>query len=372
MSKWFEKQKYLIDFTLSCLLRQKGRNAALILVFTFLVFLLGSTMFFARSMRHEALAVLSESPRLIVQRTIAGRHDLLPASCIEQIRKINGVKSVRGRLWGYYYDWVSKADFTLMAARDLRLEDETITVGKGIAEIQRLDEGDMLAFRSHDGESLIFQVKEILPPETELLSSDLVLMGENDFRRLFGISDRYFTDLIVEADSAAEAAVEENILQLLPETRVISRNDILKTYDAAWGWRGGLFAVVFPGAVMAFLILVLDKAMGLNAEEQREIGALKSIGWRTSDVLLMKSWEGCAISATSFFIGILMAYVHVFMASAKLFQPFLKGWSMLYPDFTLTPFISPFQITALFLFVSIPYTAAVVVPSWKAARANQG
>ena len=121
------------------------------------------------------------------------------------------------------------------------------------------------------------------------------------------------------------------------------------------------------GALLAFIIFAWDKASGLSLEERREIGILKAVGWETSDVLLMKFWEGLVISLSSFLMGIILAYFHVFFTSSALFAPALKGWSVLYPDFKLTPFIDFSQIAALFFLTVVPYTVATIIPSWRAA-----
>jgi ABC-type lipoprotein release transport system permease subunit len=105
----------------------------------------------------------------------------------------------------------------------------------------------------------------------------------------------------------------------------------------------------------------------LSAEEKKEIGILKAIGWETSDILLMKFWEGAAVSLSSFLVGVLLAYVHIFFTSAFLFEPVLKGWSVLYPSFRLTPFIDAYQLMTLFFLTVIPYTVATIVPSWRSA-----
>ena len=157
------------------------------------------------------------------------------------------------------------------------------------------------------------------------------------------------------------------ITQILPDTRPIRRDLILSTYDAVFNWRGGMVLVVLSGAVLAFIILAWDKATGLSAEERREIGILKAIGWDTSDVLLMKFWESAIISISSFFAGILLAYAHVFLASSSLFEPALKGWSVLYPDFRPVPFIDFYDVAVLFFIAVIPYSVATLVPSWRAA-----
>jgi ABC-type lipoprotein release transport system permease subunit len=45
----------------------------------------------------------------------------------------------------------------------------------------------------------------------------------------------------------------------------------------------------------------------------------------------------------------------------------LKGWSVLYPDFRLTPFLSVYHVATLFFLTVIPYTVSTIVPSWRAA-----
>lgn len=111
----------------------------------------------------------------------------------------------------------------------------------------------------------------------------------------------------------------------------------------------------------------MDKASGLSAGEKQEIGILKAIGWETSDIIEMKFWEGAVVSLTAFFTGVILAYLHVFFLSSVVFEPALKGWSTLYPQFRLTPFIDVGQLTTLFFLTVVPYTAATIVPVWRAA-----
>ena len=128
--------------------------------------------------------------------------------------------------------------------------------------------------------------------------------------------------------------------------------------------------MIFAGAGMAFIIFAWDKATGLSLEERREMGVLKAVGWETSEVIAMKSWEGIAISLIAFLAGVLAAYLHVFVSSAALFEPVLKGWSVLYPHFELVPHIDPHQVLSLFFLTVVPYTVATVIPSWSAATVD--
>ena len=113
MKKWIERERNIIEFTLSSLLRRKRKNVALISVYTLVVFFLASVLFFTHSIREEASIILRASPEMIVQRLVAGRHELIPMSYIGKIKRIRGVGSVKGRLWGYYYDPITGANYTL-------------------------------------------------------------------------------------------------------------------------------------------------------------------------------------------------------------------------------------------------------------------
>jgi len=368
MRSWIERQRNILDFTLSSLLRRKRKNIALISVYTLVVFFLASIVFFTHSIRKEASIILKASPEMIIQRLVAGRHELIPMSYIDKIREIRGVGSVKGRLWGYYYDPIVGANYTLIVPEEGHLDTGKIAIGEGISRTRLVFEGDTMEFRTYDGVLIDLEIKNRISSESELISSDLILTSENDFRKLFGTPRGYATDLTLQVKNPRElSTIAIKIAELLPDTRQILRDEILRTYDAVFNWRGGVMIVILLGAMLAFVIFAWDKASGLSSEERGEIGILKAIGWETSDVILMKFWEGIVVSLSSFLLGVILAYIHVFFASSMLFEPVLKGWAILYPKFRIIPFIDASQIAALFFLTVIPYTVATIIPSWRAA-----
>lgn len=402
MKTWIEKQRYIIDFTISSLLRRKVKNLGLLVLYTLIVFILASTMFFTYSIKKEASLILKGSPEIVVQKIVAGRHDLFPVSYIDSIRKIRGVADVESRLWGYYYDSLVGANYTLLTPPaiktressskvtvvddeinehedsgsvkplfeydDARLEPGTLIIGNGIARLRNIARDDYMPFRAFDGTIMNFRIVGVLSSQSELVSSDLMLITADDFRKLFGIDKQYVTDVIVTVNNPSEVAtVASKIKKRLIDSRPLIRDEILRTYDSIFNWRGGMMIVVFSAAVLAFVIFAWDKASGLSAGERREIGILKAVGWETADVIQMKFWEGAIISLTAFFTGVILAYVHVFFTGSLVFEPALKGWSSLYPNFDLTPFINAEQLTTLFFLTVIPYTVATIVPIWRAA-----
>jgi ABC-type lipoprotein release transport system permease subunit len=367
MARWIERQKNVLDFTLSSLGRRKGKNLALLAVYTLLVFLMASVMFATSSIKREASAVLREAPEMVVQRTAAGRQDPIPLVYLEKIRGIAGVVSADGRRWGYYYDPVVGANYTLLVPQD-EPERGTITIGPGVARVRTAAAGDTVEFKTSAGAVLELVVNGVLPTDSELVSSDLVLVSTEDFRTVFGPAEGLVTDLVVRVANPRELqTIASKIAERLPDTRIILRDEMLRTYDAVFSWRGGLLALVLFGVLLAFAIVSWDKASGLSLEERREIGVLKAVGWETSDVILMKFWEGAVVSVTSFLMGTLLAYGHVFFFSARLFAPVLKGWAVLYPQFRLIPSIDASELTALFFLTVVPYGVATLIPSWRAS-----
>ncbi|HEY5765524.1 MAG TPA: hypothetical protein VIS30_05795, partial [Candidatus Deferrimicrobiaceae bacterium] len=238
---WTGKQRNILDFTLSSLLRRKGRNAALLAVYAFVVFLLASVVFLAQSIKEEAKEVLRETPEIVVQRLVAGRHDLIPESYMERIRGIPGVQSVKARLWGYYYEPLNGANYTVVADEKYPYGNGTVVIGSGVARHLPPLVGKTMPMRSSDGSYLFLRIRETLSSGSELVSADLILLSADDFRRLFRTPPGVGTDLVLSVRNPREVAtVAGKVAEILPDTRPITRAEVLRTYDAVFDWRGGM------------------------------------------------------------------------------------------------------------------------------------
>jgi ABC-type lipoprotein release transport system permease subunit len=366
-----KRHLFLLDYTLHSLARRKAANAGLFLLFAFIVFLLASVLLYAQALRAEAARTLSGAPEITIQRMIAGRHDLIPPGYLDRLGPLRGVQNRTLRLWGYYFDPGLKANLTLMAAPPHLAQEvagQNVLLGAALAEALELRAGATLVFLDAAGEPVSFTVARILPPEADIATADLVLLSEPAFRAFFQYPEGHFTDIALHVANPQEVRrVAAKLSARLPDSRIVLRDDILLTYAAVFSWREGLVLVVLLAAVLAFAIFALDKASGLSADERREIGILKAIGWHSGDVLAMKAWEGALISVSAYLAGYVAAYIHVFHLSAVLFEDVLRGWSVLAPRYRLTPITDPLQLSALFLLTVLPYALATVVPVWRAA-----
>ncbi len=373
MTTWLDRQRYLVDFAVAGLRRQRARHASLWLVYTLLVFVLASVLIVASALRREAAALLQDTPDVVLQGLRMGRHEMSRAADLERLRGLRGTQPAQGRLWGYLYDTASGANYTLQVPppQTLALAAGQVVVGEGVARLRRLSPGAPLFLVSPSGVFLNLKVQSVLPAGSALVSADLVLLSEADFRRFFQLADDEYTDLVLRVRNPSEVAkVAQKAGIALRQHRVITREDVRRTYEAVFSWREGLLLALLAGAVLAFAILAFDNASGLSAQERRDIGILKAIGWDTGDILRMKLWEATLIAGTACAAGVLLAYVHVFLFSAPLIEPVLKGWSTLYPRFVLTPDVDGLQLATLALLCVLPYLAAVVVPVWRAAATD--
>lgn len=370
----------LLEHALSSVWRRKGKSIAIVVAFSFTVAVLASVLLLTHALRTDARQLLQDVPDVIVQRQVAGRHELISVEHAERIGAITGVARVEPRLWGYYYDALTKANYTLLGVYgqspsawpllEGRMPNgpDECAVGVGVAEVRNIIPGDDLALIDATNLGRIFTVTGVFAPESQLLSNDLVVLTADDLQSFFHFPAGYVTDLAVSVYNPAEIDnIAGKIKRLLPESRPITRSEISRTYDAVFNWRSGMLLTVFLSALAAFCILAWDKATGLSSEERQEIGILKAVGWDTADILLLKFWEGMAVALVSFLVGICLAMIHVFVFDAPLLSAVIKGWSVLFPKFALTPYIDFYQVAILAFLTIAPYVASTVIPSWKAA-----
>jgi ABC-type lipoprotein release transport system permease subunit len=336
------RQRALIEFALASLLRRRGKTAAVGSVLVLVVFLVSSLGFLAASVRHELSQLLRGAPDVIVQRVVAARHDLVPEAALATVRAIDGVKEARGRLWGYYYDPAAGANYTVTVAPDVPHRQGEAVIGAGISRARQAFRNDILSLRSYTGESILFTVAGVLPEASELMTSDLMLVSDPDYRALFALPPGVVNDIAVRLAADVDAGnVRRELARLLPDARIVIRADLLATATSFFEWDRGVAAVVLVAMAVALLIIALDKPSALSAEERKEMGILRALGWTAPDVLMAKVWESLAVTITSVLVGGVAGYAHVYLFRSALFAPVLRGWAVLAPRLDVVPSVDP-------------------------------
>ena len=85
--------------------------------------------------------------------------------------------------------------------------------------------GDVLSFRGYHGQLFSFTISRTLSHESALVSADLVLVNEQDFRSFFGVAPGQFTDIALSVRNPREVRkVAEKVVLALPDSRPIMRD----------------------------------------------------------------------------------------------------------------------------------------------------
>lgn len=373
------RQLALLDYALGALRRRAGKSVALTLGLAFVVALFGSTLFLTDALEREYALSAERMPDLTVQRLVAGRPALIDVAAASDIAELPAVRRARARVWGYYFFRALEANVTIVGVEpeeglDVALEAGRlprrageVAVGAALADLLGLRVGDELGVPI-GGEVVFSDVVGTFGDASALRTADLILTTSDHARRLLGVPEGMATDLAVDLTTADEAAiVTARVEERVAGARVLDKRLLRRTYELTFDTRGGLLAAMLLPALAAALLLAWERLTGLGATERREIGVLKAVGFGTADVLAVRMWESLAIALGAAVLGLVAAYVHVFVLGAPGLAHALLGWSAIHPPFTLAPALDVSQLVASIAAVVVPFVALSVVPAWRAA-----
>lgn len=380
----FQRQCNILDYALSSLWRRRLKNCGVLVIFSLVIFLLASFQLLSRSLLSNADDVLTFAPDITLQRLSAGRQVDIPAERLVELSATLGIKEIMPRIWGYYFDETNGANYTVIGVPEDKVADCGPYIAEQMGESKFLESGSVImspAVRDNMGlgerrafslfrpdlSQTSFLIAGVFSKDTNIVSGDTILMRIEDARDLFAIADGAVTDIAIQVTNPREIAnIARKIAEKMPDTRVLTRSQIRKTYQAVFGWRSGFGSICLLAALASFIILAWDKASGLSQEEKREIGILKFLGFETSDILALRFWESGVVSGLAMLSGVTLAYIHIAWGGV-LFRPVLLGWSVLRPDLVFLPAFSFSDFLLLFSFSVLPYMAATIIPAWRGA-----
>lgn len=385
--RYLDRQLNIADYALGGLRRRLGRNLGVVFIFALVIFMVASFSLTTTSLQQAAQRLLATVPDITVQQMSAGRQVALSTEAIRELEGIFGIRSVRPRIWGYYFDENNGANYTVIGHAELSNETELsglgieflpdleldadaepAILGRGVRQNLGLAGRRSFSLFRPDLSLKSFITAGTFGTETSMVSDDLIVMDLNGARDLFGMAADEITDLLIDVANPLEIDnIAAKIGERLAGVRVVTNAKIGKTYRVAFGWRSGFGVACLFGAVAAFFIFAWDKASGLTPAQQQEVAVLKALGWHTEDVITLRFWESLIISASAFCLGYLAAWLHLLFFDGLLFRPVLLGWSVLKPPLILVPVFSFSDLLIIFSLSVLPYLAATVIPAWHSA-----
>jgi ABC-type lipoprotein release transport system permease subunit len=372
---------FIFEYALVSLARRWQKHLILVLIYALLVGFYTSIILLTNGLRKEAILVLQDVPELWIQKISGGRLQPISKNLIDSLQNIRGVAKVYQRIWGYMPESSTGAVFTVMGIADSITEipfiqnnfskplaDDEVLVGSGLLTLRNLQIGDYLSLSDLADSIQNFKIVGSFEAKADILTKDLLVFNVKKARSLLDLSPDQATDIALKIRNLDEVDnIGNKIDNRFPFLRVVSKQQLTATYTTLFSWRGGLLLYGSLMTLLAFMILIYDRASSLGLQERKELGILKSVGWGINHVLWLKISEAIIISFTATFVGLLLGYGHIFFFDASLLKPFMAGWSVLYPSFYFPISVEISDILLLVLLSIVPYLTVAIIPAWLAA-----
>lgn len=357
--------KNFIDYSVTLLFKDKSDHIFSFLIFTFIVFIFSAVFFISGSLQSDIMQSIKSKPDIVVEALRAGKKDTMHDGYIYDISKITGVSDVLGVVDGYYYFGQKRVWFHIVA--DDRLDDYEMIIGEGVKKaMKELYYEDVFNFLTEQ-KLIPIKINKITPHETNIISNDVIYMNSSNAREVLSIDQNEYTKLHVYVPNPNEVSeVALKIENLYPNTKVLSTEDMVAKLRHLYYYKGGIFMVLYITSMVSFFILLKNQISLVYGQKKKEIALLRSIGFCIKDIIALKFIQNAVVCLCAYLLGILMAYIYVFIFSAPLLRNIFLG-SELESTITFTPVVDFSILFLIFIFSVIPFLAFVIIPAWRVA-----
>ncbi len=382
------KNSTFFNFLFLLIYKHKSKHIAISLISVLIVFLISSVLFMSSSIQKELFSTLDAQSDFVVQKMNQGRIINIPNSWIEDFSQINGVKNVQQRVYGQYYFQPSKKYFTIVGVdlfeeninKNIKkllsklnisvfLEKDSMIIGNGVKkQFDKFYYSNDYSFKLSNRELKKVSIFKDLPKASNLIANDLIIMDISLAKEILNINEDESSDIILNVPNELERPnVKVELILKHLDIRVIQKEDIKKAYENLYNYKGGLFLILFIIVMITFVLILYQRYTMISSSDKKEIGILKAVGWSIKDIIKLKIFETFIVAFLAFLIGIIFAYIFVFILDAPLLSNIFLGFHNLENNVSFIPNISFSSIVTLFIFFIIPFISAVLIPVWKIA-----
>ena len=382
------KNSVFFNFIFLLLVKHKSKHFAIFLISIFIVFLTSSILFIKNSLQKEISQALENQSDFIIQKTVANKIKDIDTSLIDEFYEINGVSKVTQRVYGQYYFMPENVYFTIIGIdffeettnQDLKellnflniskfLEKDSMIIGNGVKKVlDKYAYFDSYDFKLENENSKNIKIFKDLPKEANLIANDLIIMDINIAKKILNIKPDFATDIVLDVPNPLERQnVKEQILLKESNIRILQKDELKKEYENMFNYKGGIFLILFIVVIFTFILVLYQRYSMISSNDKREIGILKAVGWSIKDIIKLKIIENFIVAFMAFIIGVIFAYIFVFILQAPVLKNIFIGFSNIKNDFILNQNIKISNLITLFLFFMVPFLSAVLIPVWKIA-----
>ena len=375
---------YFYQFCLISLYTHKSKHLAPFILFFILVFLVCSVLFISSSLKETNLSIIKNQPQILVENYRGGAKSTIDDFYLEELKNIKGIQQVIPRVQGKYYFEQSKTYFTIigldffapnfntdinaLAKQKIgQANENTVFIGSGTKSVlEKFSYKEFLTLFSHAGDSLHVKIISLDDKDFSLLSHSVILCNMSLAKELLGMERFEYSDFFIDVPNETEVPnIVAQIRILFPNAKITTKAESIALSFNLYDYKSGLFLALFLTAIVSFMILLYQKTIFSFVHEKKEIGILRALGWRISDIIQFKLIQNLFIALSAFILALLCSYIFVFKASAPLLRNIFLGSDAPLIQTHFIPSFSMMDIVILLLLSVVPFMASVLLPSWK-------
>ena len=382
------KNSIFREFLITLLVRERGRHIGIVVISTLIISLLSAVLFLSSSIQQSINSTLNSRADFTLSRVQGLRAIDTPIDWIDKISTIDGVSNINSRVYGRYqfspkgksflivgvdfFDEINQKDLKSII-EDIDLKDfflkDSMIVGDGVKQFMSDNfYSDSFSFKLLNGEFRDIKIYKTIPKELNLISNDMIIMPIELAREIFAIDENMVSDISFNVINSAEwDTILTKIYLLFYDVRVITKDELSKAYSSLYNYKGGLFLVLYLIVIITFMLILYHRYSMVFSSERRDIGVLRAIGWSIRDVLRLKFYETLIVVLISYGLGVISAYIYVFIFNAPIIKNIFLGSSNLDNMVSFTPVIEFGTLSSIFLLYGIPFFASVLIPVWRVA-----
>jgi len=308
---------------------------------------------------------------------------------IEKIEEIRGISDLKGRVYGRYYipnsnfyinilgvDLFDDPNQNLKSTLDIDikkfLKDDSMIISPSFKEfLSNHYYKDSYHFFTPNGEELNLKIFKTIDENSLLSSSDLAIMPLSLARKILGLSEDSYTDIVLDVPNESEKdMISQKLRSLFYGSRIIDKRDLTQEYRKFFEFKSSIFLLGFILALLTFMLILYQRFTLANSIEKRDIAILRMSGWRVNDVIKLKLFESLFIGISAFLIGVIVAYLFVFWLDAPFLGKIFTGFGNLPKTYHFYPYIDKILLFEIFIFFIVPFVLSLLIPIWRVAVTN--
>ncbi|MCT7522060.1 FtsX-like permease family protein [Aliarcobacter cryaerophilus] len=378
------KSSVFINLIFLLLHKQKTKYISIFILATLAIFLLSTVIFIKSSLQNEILKTLESHNDFIIQKEFGGRIFDIENQLEDRLKNIYGVKNITKRVYGRYKFLSEDVYFTIIGVDFSNLNKELKNLG-----LQNISKDEMIVgfevdnllkkykytnyydFFLPNKEIKKVKIAKVLEKESNIISSDIIILDINLARDILGINRDFSTNIAFDVPNELERAnIKQKLQRLDLDLNIIQKEDILKKYETIFNYKGGVFLILYLVVLFAFIMILYQRYSQVSINERKQIAIFKAIGYSVRDIIKIKMSENFVVAFVSYLIGVLLAYFFVFILNAPILKNIFIDFSNIKNDFIIYPYIEFSTFVTLFLFFMVLFLSSVLIPVWKISAIN--